>query len=193
MDAKFEGWPHVIYAQQFSREWLENQLFPMARQMKSVVNMGGSDILKKKRQVSFFYQPSTRTRASFEIAMDFLGGRTVFSTENARDFSSAKKGETFSDTIKVLNRYKPDVIILRYDEEIGAGIAAEISNVPIINAGDRDPGQHPTQAILDIYTIQEKLGHVDGISIAMVGDLIEGRTARSLSYLLAKFTGVKIY
>ncbi len=142
--------------------------------------------------ISLFYESSTRTRASFEIAMDMLGGKVVFSTENAREFSSASKGETLRDTIRVLNRYHPDVIVLRYDEEGGAKIAAEVSSAPIINAGDGS-GQHPTQALLDIYTIQKKLGEIDGISIAMVGDLAKGRTVRSLSYLLAKFSNIKIF
>jgi len=140
---------------------------------------------------------------SFEMAMDYLGGKVVFSTENAREFSGASVGETLPHTIKVVNRYRPNVIFLRYDREIGAEIAAGISSAIIINAGDRHPkngepqspysGQHPTQAFLDVFTIQEKLGHIDGISVAMVGDLKNGRTARSLAYLLAKFDGVSIH
>lgn len=203
MDNQFD-WPHVIYSQQekFSRHWLERELFPQAREMKAVVAHRGCDILRGKKAVSFFYQKSTRTRASFEIAMSYLGGRVVFSTENAREFSGASVGEILSDTILVLNCYEPDAIILRYDREIGAEIAAGVSDVPIINAGDRQPkgapvspfsGQHPTQAFLDVFTIQEKLGGIDGISIAMVGDLANGRTVRSLSYLLGKFEGVTIY
>jgi aspartate carbamoyltransferase catalytic subunit len=183
---------HIIEAQQFSREWLERVLFPLTDEMREVFEARGSQALNGKRMVSFFYEPSTRTRASFEMAMDYLGGRVVFSTENAREFSSAKKGETIRDTIRVLNRYRPDVIVLRYDQEGGAKIAAEVSSVPIINAGDGE-GQHPTQALLDLYTIYKKLGRIDGISIAMVGDLLKGRTVRSLSYLLGKFNGVKIY
>lgn len=201
-DAKFDGWPHVIYAQQFTRTWLEKLLFVQARAMKAIVEQGGCDILKGKRAVMFFYQSSTRTAVSLATATDFLGAKVVFSTENAREFSSAAKGETLSDTIRVLNRFRPDVIFLRYDREIGAEIAAGISNVPIINAGDRQPadrpqspfsGQHPTQAFLDVFTIQERFGHIDAIKIAMVGDLINGRTVRSLSYLLGKFKGVEIH
>lgn len=186
------GLRHIIEAQQFDRAWLEKEFFPLTDEMEKIVEAEGSDILSGKRMISFFYEPSTRTRARFEIAMDMLGGKVVFSTENARQFSSVAKGETLEDTIRVLNRYRPDVIVLRYDEEGGAEIAAELSSVPIINAGD-GPGQHPTQALLDLYTIQKKLGRIDGISIAMVGDLARGRTVRSLSYLLAKFSGVKIY
>ncbi|MBI2054385.1 MAG: aspartate carbamoyltransferase [Candidatus Staskawiczbacteria bacterium] len=190
---KFDGWPHVIYAQQFSREWLEQGFFPLTDEMEKIFEAGGCDILKNKRMISFFYEPSTRTRASFEFAMDYLGGRVVFSTENAREFSSAKKGEIFTDTVKVLNRYRPDAVAVRYDQEIGAEIAARVSQVPIINAGDRHPGQHPTQGLLDLRTILKLLSRIDGVSIAMVGDLTNGRTVRSLSYLLGKFSNVKIY
>ncbi len=191
-DVKFDGWPHIVDTRQFSRKWLEDCLFPLAREMKSVVAHGGCDILKRKRMVCLFYQPSTRTRASFEFAMDYLGGRTVFSTENAREFSSAQKGETLRDTILVLGRYRPDAIVLRYDREIGAEIAAEVSRVPILNAGDRNPGQHPTQGVLDVFTIQERLGRIDGLNIAIVGDL-KGRVVRSDAYLFGKFKVGTIY
>lgn len=184
---------HIIEAQQFEREWLENVLFPSADEMEEVLLYRGKGTLAGKRMISFFYEPSTRTRASFELSMDYLGGRVAFSTENAREFSSAKKGETIRDTIRVLNRYRPDVIVLRYDQEGGAKIAAEVSEAPIINAGDRHPGQHPTQALLDLYTILKKIGKIDGLSIAMVGDLINGRTVRSLSYLLGKFKDIRIF
>lgn len=183
---------HIIKSQQFSREWLEGELFPLAKEMEAIVAEGGSDILSGKRMITFFYEPSTRTRASFEIAMDMLGGRVVFSTESATQFSSAAKGETLSDTIRVMNQYHPDVIVLRYHEEGGAEIAAGVSSASIINAGD-GTGQHPTQALLDLYTIQKKLGKIDGISIAMVGDLARGRTVRSLSYLLARFRDIHFY
>lgn len=184
---------HIVEAQQFERLWLETILFPLADEMKEVFLCGGKKTLSGKRMISFFYEPSTRTRASFELAMDYLGGRVVFSTENAGEFSSAKKGESIRDTIRVLNRYRPDVIVLRYNQEGGAKIAADASDVPVINAGDRHPGQHPTQALLDLYTILKKRGVIDGLSIAMVGDLVNGRTVRSLSYLLGKFKDIKIY
>lgn len=183
---------HILEAQQFSQPWLKEELFPLAEEMEKVVGGEGSDVLSGKRMISFFYEPSTRTRASFEIAMDILGGRVVFSTENAREFSSVSKGEVLEDTVRVLNRYHPHVIVLRCDEEGGAATAAKFSSVPIINAGD-GAGQHPTQALLDLYTVQKRLGRIDNISIAMVGDLARGRTVRSLSYLLAKFSGIRIY
>ncbi|KPJ73526.1 aspartate carbamoyltransferase [Parcubacteria bacterium DG_74_1] len=183
---------HVVKSQQFERKWLEREFFPLTREMEKIANKGGSDILSGKRMITLFYEPSTRTRASFEIAMNLLGGKVVFSTENARQFSSAAKGESLEDTIRILNGYRPDVIVLRYDEEGGAKRATEVSRAPIINAGD-GTGQHPTQALLDLYTIQKELGKIAGITIAMVGDLARGRTVRSLSYLLSKFSDVKIY
>ena len=183
---------HIIEAQQFDRLWLEKELFTLIKEMEKVAKEENSNLLFGKKMISLFYEPSTRTRASFEIAMDKLGGKVVFSTENARQFSSATKGETLEDTIKVLNGYYPNVIVLRYDEEGGAKRAAEVSAVPIINAGDGS-GQHPTQALLDLYTIKKELGRIDGISIAMCGDLNKGRTVRSLSYLLSKFSDIKIY
>jgi len=183
---------HVIEAQQFDKEWLENELFPETKRMERIAELGGSSILQGKRMITFFYEPSTRTRASFEMAMDLLGGKVVFSTENARTFSSVAKGETIEDTIRVLSGYRPDVIVLRSDEEGMAKRAAEVSSMPIINAGD-GMGQHPTQALLDLYTIQKEIGKISGISIAMVGDLARGRTVHSLSYLLGKFFDIKIY
>ncbi len=183
---------HIIEARQFGREWLEKELFPLTKEMEGIIKRGNSNVLQGKSMISFFYEPSTRTRCSFEAAMTLLGGRVIFSTENARQFSSAAKGETLEDTIRILNGYRPDVIVLRYDKENGAQTAARFSLVPIINAGD-GAGEHPTQALLDIYTIQKELGKIDGISIAMVGDLARGRTVHSLSYLLGKFSDVKIY
>ena len=183
---------HIIESQQFDRNFLEKELFPLTKEMEKVVKEGGSNLLSGKRMITLFYEPSTRTRASFEMAMDLLGGRVVFSTENARQFSSAAKGETLEDTIRILNGYYPDVIVLRYDEEGGAKRAAEVSSVPIINAGN-GTGQHPTQALLDLYTIRKEIGKIEGTSIAMVGDLTRGRTIRSLSYLYTKFPEVKIY
>lgn len=189
MTAHFDGWPHVICAQQFSREWLEF-FFAEARRMKEVVASGGCDVLSRKIMVSLFYEPSTRTRLSFEAAMLYLGGQ-ILTTENAREFSSAVKGETLEDSIRTICQYHPSAIVIRHHENGAAERARQISTVPIINAGD-GKGQHPTQALLDIFTIVEELGRVDGITIAMVGDLANGRTVRSLSYLLGKFKNISI-
>jgi aspartate carbamoyltransferase catalytic subunit len=140
---------------------------------------------------SLFYEPSTRTRFSFEAAMYRLGGR-VMSTEHARVFSSEIEGEQLEDTIRIISSYA-DAIVLRHTEEGGARRAARVSRVPVINAGDGGGGQHPTQALLDLYTIYRERRTLDGLTIAIVGELDRGRTARSLAYLLSKFERVKIY
>jgi aspartate carbamoyltransferase catalytic subunit len=184
-------WPNIIEAQQFSREWIEKSFFPIALAMEEVVLRGGCDILKGKVMVALFYEPSTRTRFSFEMAMVRMGGN-VLQTENAREFSSAVKGETLEDSIRNLSQYRPDVIILRHHEEGSSARAASVTSIPVINAGDGRE-QHPTQALLDILTIKKELGRIDGINIAMVGDLVNGRTVRSLSYLLGKFKNVSIH
>jgi len=194
MNLKFDGWPHIVEAQQFNREWIEKEFLPLCDMMEKIVQWKGCDVLKNKRMVSLFYQPSTRTRMSFEMAMSYLGGTVAFSSENAGEFSSAQKGETLQDTIRVINRYHPDVVVMRYDHGIGgAKFASEVSEAPIINAGDREPGQHPTQALLDLRTIYKRRKIIDGLRIAMVGDLLNGRTVRSLSYLLGKFNNIEIY
>ncbi|TYH21112.1 hypothetical protein ES288_A04G016600v1 [Gossypium darwinii] len=139
---------------------------------------------------TLFYEPSTRTRLSFESAMKRLGGE-VLTTENAREFSSAAKGETLEDTIRTVEGYS-DIIVMRHFESGAAKRAAATAGIPIINAGD-GPGQHPTQALLDVYTIEREIGKLDGIRVGLVGDLANGRTVRSLAYLLAEYQDVKIY
>jgi aspartate carbamoyltransferase catalytic subunit len=180
---------HVIEAQDFNRGMLE-ELFSTARLMERVAEEGGSKLLDGCIMASLFYEESTRTRFSFESAMLRQGG-SVISTENARQFSSVSKGETLEDTIRILNGYA-DVIVMRHYESGSARRAADVSRVPIINAGD-GTGQHPTQAFLDLYTIEKELGHIDNLSIAVVGDLANGRTVRSLCYLLAKYRNVYVY
>lgn len=180
---------HVVEAQAFNRGMLE-ELFTSARAMEALARAGGNTLLDGKIMASLFYEESTRTRFSFESAMLRLGG-SVISTENARQFSSVSKGETLEDTIRILNGYA-DVIVMRHYESGAARRAADISAVPVINAGD-GVGQHPTQAFLDLYTIHKELGHIDDLSIAVVGDLANGRTVRSLCYLLAKYHKVRIH
>jgi aspartate carbamoyltransferase catalytic subunit len=158
--------------------------------MEQVVARGGITDYQSRIMGTLFYEPSTRTRFSFETAMHRLGGH-VISTENAGEFSSAAKGETLEDTIRMLNGYA-DVIVIRHKEVGSAKRAAAASRVPVINAGD-GAGQHPTQALLDLYTIRKEIGAIDGLRIAMVGDLAQGRTVRSLTYLLSKFKNVTIY
>jgi aspartate carbamoyltransferase catalytic subunit len=152
-----------------------------------------SQFLLGKKLLTFFYEPSTRTRLSFQYAGAHLG-MNVLGTENARDFSSAVKGETLEDTFDVICGYFPDVIVLRHTEKGAAERAALITDkygIPLINAGD-GIGQHPTQSLLDIYTIFEKFGHMRDLNVLMVGDLKHGRTVRSLAYLLAKFPRIKL-
>ena len=180
---------HVVEAQQFDRETLMD-LFAASRRMEGVAKTGGATGYQNQIMATLFYEPSTRTRFSFEAAMHRLGGR-VIATENAAEFSSVSKGETLEDTIRIMNGYA-DLIVIRHFEVGAARRAADVSRVPVINAGD-GVGQHPTQALLDLYTIQKEIGGIDGLQIAMVGDLAQGRTVRSLAYLLGKFTGVKIH
>jgi len=180
---------HVIEAQQFTPPILQ-QLFDTGQEMEHVVAHGGTMEFQKRIMAMLFYEPSTRTRFSFETAMHRLGGR-VISTENAAEFSSVAKGETLEDTVQILNGYA-DVIVIRHYEVGAAKRAAAVSQAPVINAGD-GAGQHPTQALLDLYTIRKEIGAIDGLKIAMVGDLAQGRTVRSLAYLLSKYQGIKIY
>ncbi|CAA6656216.1 unnamed protein product [Spirodela intermedia] len=149
-----------------------------------------SEVLRGHLMATLFYEPSTRTRLSFESAMKRLGGE-VLTTENAREFSSAAKGETLEDTIRTVEGYA-DIIVMRHFESGAARRAAMTAGVPVINAGD-GPGQHPTQALLDVYTIEREIGRLDGLSLGLVGDLANGRTVRSLAYLIAKYQDVKIY
>lgn len=180
----------IIEAQQFDRDIL-NAIFEVARDMEKIEkNSSGSQILKGYLMATLFYEPSTRTRLSFESAMKRLGGE-VLTTENAREFSSAAKGETLEDTVRTVEGYS-DIIVMRHFECGAAKRAAATAGIPIINAGD-GPGQHPTQALLDVYTIEREIGKLDGIKVGLVGDLANGRTVRSLAYLLAKYKDVKIY
>jgi aspartate carbamoyltransferase catalytic subunit len=164
----------------------------MAKQMEAVIAAGGNEELRGKLMLLIFTEPSTRTSISFEMAMKRQGGMVV-EREDATRISSMAKGEEGDDMFTVCGGYKPDVMVIRHHLEGVAARATKVAGgVPIINAGD-GKGQHPTQALLDLYTIKKELGRVNGISIAMVGDLLNGRTVRSLSYLLGKFEGVRIY
>lgn len=180
---------HIVESQQFTVPLLM-ELFDRSRGMERVVARGGTLDYQNRILASLFYQPSTRTRFSFEAAMHRLGGR-VLSTEHARAFSSEIEAEQVEDSIRIIGSYC-DVIVIRHHETGGAARAAKVSPVPIINAGDGDGGQHPTQALLDLYTIYRERP-LDGLSVAFIGELDRGRTARSLTYLLAKFDRVKIY
>jgi aspartate carbamoyltransferase catalytic subunit len=181
---------HVIESQQFTVPRIM-QLFERADFMKKVIARGGTRDYENKIMATLFYKPSTRTRFSFEASMYRLGGK-VLSTEQALQFSSEIPGENLEDTIKILDNFC-DVIVLRHNEEGGAKRAAAVSSVPIINAGDGDGGQHPTQALLDLYTIYNESNTIDGISVVFIGALDNGRTVRSLAYLLSKFERTKLF
>jgi len=174
---------HVVSSEQFDRPLLD-ALFRRAASLEGVRD----DRLAHRIMASLFYEPSTRTRLSFESAMLRLGG-SVLGTEAAHTFSSAIKGETLEDTVRMVSTYA-DVIVLRHDQLGAAARAAAVSSVPVINAGD-GPGEHPTQALLDLYTIQREIGHIEGVHVAFCGDLRFGRTARSLALLLAQYPGVR--
>lgn len=175
---------HVVSATQFDRSLIDH-LFDRATALEGT--RGHS--LSGRIMATLFYEPSTRTRLSFESAMLRLGG-TVLGTEAAHTFSSAMKGETLEDTIRMVSAYA-DVIVLRHDTEGAAARAARVADVPVINGGD-GPGEHPTQSLLDLFTIQRELGRVDGLHVALCGDLRFGRTARSLARLLTQYDNVHV-
>lgn len=172
---------NVIESQQFDFETLQ-EIFNLTRRVKE--SSANEKLLRGNIVAMLFYEESTRTRFSFEIATLRLGGQFI-ATENARHFSSAAKGESLEDTIRVLSGYPIDLIVLRYYEGGGAKRAQGVSRVPIVNAGDGQD-QHPTQALLDLYTMIEYFGELKGKKIGFVGDLERGRTVRSLCYFLAK-------
>jgi aspartate carbamoyltransferase catalytic subunit len=181
---------HIVESQQFTVPSLM-ELFKRTEEMKKVVARGGTKDYENKIMATLFYKPSTRTRFSFESAMFRLGGKKL-TTEQAHEFSSEIEGEMLEDTIRIISDYC-DVIVLRHHEEGGAKRAAAVSSVPVINAGDGSGGQHPTQALLDLYTIYNECHTLDGLSVAFIGALEQGRTVRSLAYLLSKFDRVKLY
>ncbi len=161
------------------------EVFEVAQRMRSIVKeRGGADILRGRVLAALFYEPSTRTSASFIAAMQRLGGSVIPITQGVQ-FSSVSKGESLPDTIRTLEQYA-DVIVLRHPEVGSAREAAAAASVPVINAGDGS-GEHPTQALLDLFTIHDELGRLDGLHVAMVGDLRFGRTVHSLTRLLAQF------
>lgn len=178
--------PHFTSTKQLTRATAD-AILAVAESMETVLQAGGSDLLKGCMLASLFYEPSTRTRLSFEAAMQRLGGSVI--TADGLQFSSLYKGESIEDTIVVVGQYA-DIIAMRHPEQGAADRAAAVSPVPFINAGD-GPGQHPTQALLDLYTIHKERQRLDNISIAMVGDLRFGRTVHSLSFLLGLYTNVR--
>jgi aspartate carbamoyltransferase catalytic subunit len=179
---------HLVTASQFDPKQLAT-LFELASEMQemSQTSRGRSALMRRyhgRLVATLFYEPSTRTRLSFESAAYRLG-MGVIGVENGTESSSAAKGESLEDGVRVVAGYA-DVIVLRHKENGAAMQAAAVSSVPVINAGD-GAGGHPTQALLDIYTIQKEVGRLDGLNIVIGGDLKYGRTARSLAQILAQY------
>ena len=180
---------HLISASQFTPASLA-ELFTSADRMQADDKARRLfPVLQGRILATLFYEPSTRTRLSFEAAMQKLGG-SVLSVENARDSSSAVKGESIADTIRVVSGYA-DAIVIRHYQEGTAAAAAASSPVPVINAGD-GVGEHPTQALADGYTIHRELGRLDHLRVVLVGDLLYGRTIHSLLPLLAMYPGQEV-
>jgi aspartate carbamoyltransferase catalytic subunit len=186
-DSPFYG-RDILSVRQFNRTDLDT-IFAVSHEMQEMVRRVGSfDLLKGKILANLFYEPSTRTSSSFTSAMERLGGSVI--PINEVRYSSVSKGESLPDTIRTLECYA-DVIVLRHPETGSAAIAAQYARKPIINAGDGS-GEHPTQALLDLYTIHAELGHIDGLTVTMLGDLKYGRTVHSLARLLTLF-GARIH
>jgi len=171
----------VISIEDFTREEI-NCILNRSTKMEQIAAKG-SDLLGGKILATLFFEPSTRTRLSFEAAMLKLGGSTIGFAE--MESTSAKKGENLADTIRTVENYA-DVIALRHPLDGAAKLAAEFSKVPIINGGSGSE-EHPTQALLDLYTIRKEKGKIDGLKIALVGDLRYGRTVHSLAYALSMY------
>ncbi len=181
LSLEFKG-RDIISIKDFSREEID-YILKIASAMEPIAKTG-SDMLRGKMLATLFFEPSTRTRLSFEAAMHKLGGSAIGFAE--AETASVKKGENLADTVRVVENYA-DVIALRHPLEGATRLAAEFAEVPIINAGS-GAEEHPTQAILDLYTIWKELGgRIDGLNIALVGDLRYGRTVHSLAYALSLY------
>lgn len=178
----------LLDCKEFTKESLM-ELFELASKIKANPE-NYTEELKNKVIAVMFFEPSTRTRMSFEAAIQRLGGKMIV-TENGKDNSSAKKGETIEDTIRVLDKYA-DAIVMRHSSDTAAIDADRVSRVPIINAGS-GKSEHPTQALLDVFTIMNKRGSVDGTKLAILGDLKYGRTTHSLLQLISLFDNIEVY
>ena len=181
----FEG-RDIISIQDFTKDEI-NYILNVTKTMEPLAKIG-TDTLKGKILATLFFEPSTRTRLSFEAAMLKLGGNYIGFAD--ADIASVKKGENLVDTIRTVEKYA-DAIALRHNLEGSAKLAAEYSKVPIINGGT-GAEEHPTQAFTDLYTIRKEKGTIDGLKIALIGDLRYGRTVHSLSFALAHYN-IQLY
>lgn len=181
---------HILTAEQFTKEEVD-ALFESADNFRHELATNRSKLLKLhegKQATLLFYEPSTRTRLSFSHGAHHMG-MTVNTTENAKEFSSAIKGETMEDTLAVLSQYQPDIVVIRHHETgTIARAAANFNDISIINAGD-GKGEHPTQSLLDLYTIKREKGRTDNLKVIIGGDLKRGRAARSLAKILTLSEG----
>src|SRR3970282_595772 len=174
---------HILSVAQFARADLE-YIFAVAKDMRTMVERVGTfDLLKGKILANLFYEPSTRTSSSFTAAMERLGGSVI--PINEVRYSSVSKGESLPDTVRTLECYA-DAIVLPHPEVGASALAPRYPKKPVINAGD-GIGEHPTQALLDLFTILEELGRIDGLTVTMLGDLKFGRTVHSLARLLSLY------
>ncbi len=178
----------IVSIKELSKEEMDI-IFEVAREMLPIARgERKSELLDGKILATLFFEPSTRTRLSFESAMHRLGGSVIgFSNPSA---TSISKGETLADTVRVMDSYS-DVIVIRHPYEGSARLAAEFASNPVINAGD-GAGQHPTQTLLDLFTIHQEFGEIKGLNVALIGDLKYGRTVHSLAYALS-YLGANIY
>ena len=173
----------ILSVKPFTRADLD-YIFGVAHDMRIMVErIGTFDLLKGKILANLFYEPSTRTSSSFTAAMERLGGSVI--PINEVKYSSVSKGESLPDTVRTLECYA-DVIVIRHPEVGSAAQAAKAARKPVINAGD-GIGEHPTQALLDAFTIKEEIGHLDGLTVTLLGDLKHGRTVHSLARLLSLY------
>ncbi len=174
---------HIISIRDFSRDEIDFVLKKSALMERKLSSAKSLNLMQGKILANLFFEPSTRTRMSFESAMKRLGGKTM--GFNVAEITSEVKGETIADTVKVVEGYA-DVIVIRHTAEGAAKLASENLNIPLINGGD-GANQHPTQTLLDLYTIQKEFKKIDKLSIAIVGDLKYGRTVHSLANALENY------
>ncbi len=173
----------ILHGNQFTKKDIEAILKVASEFEKELKKKDGLPLLKGKILATLFYEPSTRTRLSFEAAMQRLGGGVI--SMGSVESSSVAKGETLADTVRTVSQYA-DVIVIRHPRIGSAKEAADATPIPVINAGD-GAGQHPTQALLDVYTIHKELGSLKNLTISMVGDLKNGRTVHALVEALIPF------
>lgn len=180
----------VISALQFSRSDIEEFFTVIEEIRRRVESEGRLELARGRTLFTAFFEPSTRTRLSFQFAMIKLGGSVV--DLGPEEVTSRAKGESPEDTLRTVDSYNPDVIVVRHWEPGFAARAAEICRAPVINAGD-GYNEHPTQALLDAYTIWRMLGGIDGVTVGLMGDLKYSRTIPSLIYTLSNFKDITVY